>query len=68
MRLTAEIKVSQVWKTHTMPADAGGRLRFEYLPGPALHPAITAWMDRDLDGGGLLRAFFDQLWGDPETA
>jgi hypothetical protein len=70
MRLTAEIKVSQVWKTHTMPADAGGLPRFQYLPGPAMGSAITAWMDGDLDGAGgqLLRAFFDQYWGDPEPA
>jgi hypothetical protein len=70
MRLTAEIKVSQTWKTHTMPANAGGRPVYCRLPGPSMTAAITAWMDGDLDDAGdqLLRAFFDQYWGDPEPA
>ncbi len=70
MRLAAEIKVSQTWKTHTMPADAGGRPRFQHLPGATMAAAVTAWMDGDVDGAGgqLLRAFFDQYWGDPEPA
>ncbi len=70
MRLTAEIKVSQVWKTHTMPANAAGRPVYQYLPGPALTAAVTAWLDGDLGGAGeqLQRAFFIQYWGDPEPA
>jgi hypothetical protein len=66
MRLTAWIRVSQRWELHTMPADAGGRPRFQHIAGSLMAPAVNAWMDGDFDAaaGGLLTAFFTAYWGD----
>ena len=70
MRLTATIRVSQVWKTHTMPADAGGRPRLQLIVGAEMAPAVNSWLEGDLDAAGaeLLAAFFTAYWGDPEPA
>lgn len=70
MRLTAEIRVSQVWRVHTMPADTAGRPRWQHIEGAAMVAPISAWMEGDLDRAGaeLLQAFFNAYWGDPNPA
>ncbi len=68
MRLRAAIRVSRVWKVHTMPADVGGRPRFVHMD--ELGAAVDAWQRGDLDeaGGIVLAAFFDSYWGAPDPA
>lgn len=60
MRLAAQIRVSQTWKHVTMPADAAGHARYQFIPGPALGPTLDAWEAGDMAEAGalLLAAFF----------
>lgn len=70
MRLRASLRVSKVVRTHTMPADAGGKPRFVRIPAAGARPALDAWEAGDLDvaGAELLAAFFAAYWGDmPEV-
>jgi hypothetical protein len=51
-----------------MPADVGNLPRYQPIDGPAMTPVLDAWMDGNIDGAaeGLLAAFFDAYWGDPD--
>lgn len=65
MQLTASIKVSQVWKTHTMPVGEP-----QHISGSLLGPTLNAWVLGDMGRAGteLLAAFFTAYWGIPDPA
>jgi hypothetical protein len=70
MRLTAEIRVSRVWRTHHMPSDVAGRPRMVHVGPELMRPVLDAWEAGDVDQAGaqLLEAFFTAYWGEPEPA
>lgn len=60
MRLIAERRVSRITKVQEMPAPRGGRPATVHIGGPALVPALNAWLadDQVAAADELLDAFF----------
>lgn len=61
MRLKAWRRVSRDIKIQEMPGPIAGRPQLQHITGPALVPALNAWLAGDQAGAAdeLLDAFFD---------
>jgi hypothetical protein len=65
-RIRARIRVSRVWRVHTMPAEPGQT----HIAGEDLTDVIANYAAgrREEAAGGFLRAFFTAYWGNAEPA
>jgi hypothetical protein len=65
MQIRARIKVSNNWRTHTMPADVGTGRRMQYVEGQLFRLAVRQWQAGNMQAAGeeVLRAFFFAYWG-----
>lgn len=64
MQIRARIKVSNTWRTHTMPADIGTGRRMQYVEGQLFRLAVRQWQAGNMQAAGeeVLRAFFFAYW------